>query len=70
MKIPNLDPKKLGVASVVTCLVGAVATTVSEIVSVIRHDKRRKKLYATLQIKAENMKPQDFFDIEEADEQG
>lgn len=62
-----LNPKNLGVASLISTLVGSVVITVSEVVSVIRRDKRHKKLYATLQLKAEEMTPNDFLDIEDAE---
>ncbi len=50
----NISNKTLGKASLWACLVGAVVSTVTNVVGAIRHDRRDKKLYATLQYKAES----------------
>ena len=66
MKAFFTDPKKMGIAGLAACLVGAVASTVADIVSTVRRDKRHKKLYATLQLKAEQLGS--VADIEEIEE--
>jgi len=54
MKNPlkNLSVEDLTKGGIIAGIVGVVITTVGEIVSKVRHDKREDKLYATLTIKA------------------
>ena len=57
MKIKNffssISDKQLSRGGLWAICIGAVVSTVSGVVETVRRDKRNKKLYATLQVKAD-----------------
>lgn len=52
----NISTERLAKGSLWACLVGAIVTTAGEIWSKIRHDKREKQLYATIQLDIDEVK--------------
>ena len=57
MKNPlkNLSVEQLTKGGIIAGIVGVAVTTVGEIVSKVRHDRREDKLYATLTLKADEV---------------
>lgn len=64
----NLNPTNMGKASLAACFVGAIVTAAGEVISLVRRDKRHKKLYATPQLKADEIGKKSIPDILEVEE--
>lgn len=54
-KLFNVSDKQLGRIGIWSCLISALVGTVTNVIGAIRHDRRDKKLYATLQLKADEV---------------
>lgn len=71
MKLRSLTNEQLARGGIIVGIAGVVVGTVTDIVDRVRHDRRRKKLYATLQVKADEVDTNLFnlLDTEEAAEE-
>lgn len=64
----SISTEQLGRYGIVVGIVGVVVSTAGDIIDRIRHDRRRQKLYATLQVKADEVST-NIFDALKMEEQ-